>query len=87
MPLQLRIQPKDIFDTDAEIEIVMPSSTDSELASTEGSSCSTSSSRKSTQRQRTGPVTAFMQVNSHNHVSSVHSYSVLLSFVGLAARV
>jgi len=53
--------PKDIFDTDAEIEIVMPSPTDSELASTEGSSCSTSSSRKSTQRQRTGPVTAFMQ--------------------------
>jgi len=54
--------PKDIFDADAEIEIVAPS-TESEPASTAGSSCSTTSSSRSnrTRPQRTRAVKALMQ--------------------------
>jgi hypothetical protein len=53
--------PRDIFDTDTEIEIVAPS-TESEPASTAGSSCSTaSSSRSSRTRRQRAWTTAFMQ--------------------------
>jgi len=52
--------PKDIFDADTEIEIVVPSLTESESPSVTGSTCSTSSGRGST-RKRTGVVKAFMQ--------------------------
>ncbi|KAF8492855.1 hypothetical protein F5888DRAFT_1636990 [Russula emetica] len=55
--------PKDIFDADAEIEIIAPSPTESEPASTAGSSCSTASSSRSnrTRPQRTRAVKALMQ--------------------------
>lgn len=53
--------PKDIFDADAEIEIVTPS-TESEPASTAGSSCSTTGSGRSNRtRPRTRVVKALMQ--------------------------
>lgn len=58
-------QPKDIFDADAEIEIVVPSPTDSESPSTAGSTCSMASGRSST-RQRTQLIKAFMQVSALN---------------------
>ncbi|KAI0299952.1 hypothetical protein BC826DRAFT_720053 [Russula brevipes] len=52
--------PKDIFDADAEIEIVVPSPTESEPPSTAGSTCSTASGRSGI-RQRTRAVTAVVQ--------------------------
>lgn len=52
--------PKDIFDADAEIEIIVPSPTESEPPSTAGSTCSMASGRSGI-RQRARAVTAVVQ--------------------------
>jgi hypothetical protein len=85
-PYPFTVHLKDIFDTDTEIEIVVPPPKESEHSSTTGSSCSTVISSRSsrTRRQRTWAATAFMQVKIIiAFPSSVCLSVVLLVFVGL----